>query len=237
MRRTNKTIGVLGGMGPQASSMLYQKIITYTQNHHGAVQDTDYPPVFINSLPLYGFDETGIRDDEKVVKQLVEGVKKLELAGSDLVIIACNTVHYFYDEMQNAIDIPIFNIIKETAQRVHHDGINKVGLLASESTCKLGLYQDKMNPLGIDVILPGQNQQDRLNNIIEQVMGGRQNDADHETLKKIAGSYMNQGAEAVILGCTELPLVMNRSQTDIRLYNSVEIIVQSAVDYSLESTI
>ncbi len=233
MSKSKKTIGVLGGMGPEASSALYQKIIAYAQSNHGAVQDNDYPPVFIYSLPLQGFDETGIRDKDMVVSQLVEGVKKLELAGSDLVIIACNTVHFFYDEMQNVTNIPIFNIIEETAQRVYHDDIRKVGLLASESTCKLGLYQDKMKPSGIDVILPDQNQQDKLNNVIEHVMGGKQSNADLETLQEIARSYTNQGAEAVVMGCTELPLVMNQSQTDIRLYNTIEIIVQSAVDYSL----
>lgn len=233
MNDNKKIIGVLGGMGPEASSALYQNIIEYAQSDHGAVQDKDYPPVFMYSLPLQGFDETGIRDKDLVVSQLVEGVKKLELAGSDLIIIACNTVHFFYDEMLKATDTPIFNIIEETAQTVRREGIQKVGLLASESTCKLGLYQDKFNPLGIDVILPDQPQQEKLNEIIEHVMGGKQGGADLKTLQRITENYANQGAEAVVLGCTELPLVINQSLTEIKLYNSIEIIVQKAVDYSL----
>ena len=108
----NKTIGVLGGMGPEASSTLYRKIIKYSQNEYNAIQDCDYPPIIINSLTLFGFDETGITDHELVKSQLIEGVQQLEKAGSDLIIIGCNTVHCYFDDMQNAVNVPIFNIIE-----------------------------------------------------------------------------------------------------------------------------
>ena len=144
MVQNNKTIGVLGGMGPEASSNLYSKIIKYAQHEYGAVQDFDYPPIIIYSLPLFGFDETGIVDETLVKKQLIEGVKKLESAGSDLIIIACNTVHSYFKEMQSAINVPIFNIIEETKKRVVEFGYKKVGLFASESTNKLELYRQQL---------------------------------------------------------------------------------------------
>jgi aspartate racemase len=234
MRQSNKSIGVLGGMGPEASSTLYRNIIEYTQSEYGAVQDTDYPPVFIYSLPLAGFDETGIRNERKVLKQLVDGVKILENAGSNLIIIACNTVHHFYDQMQNEIDIPILNIIEETARHIQVDGIKKVGLFASESTCKLGLYQKKLTPLGVEVIPPNPHQQKLLNNVIEHVMGGKQSSLDVEVLQRIADDFKSKGAEAVVLGCTEIPLVIRQSDTGIKLFDTIEIIAQSAVDYSLK---
>jgi aspartate racemase len=118
MMPKNKTIGVLGGMGPEASSNLYGKIIKYSQQEYGAVQDFDYPPIIIYSLPLLGFDETGIVDENLVKQQLIAGVKKLESAGSDLIIIGCNTVHFYYEEMQAAVKVPIFNIIEETKKKV-----------------------------------------------------------------------------------------------------------------------
>jgi len=86
MYKKNKVIGVLGGMGPVASSNLYAKIIKYTQQEYGAVQDFDYPPIIIYSLPLVGFDETGIVNEELVKEQLIAGVKKLESAGCELII-------------------------------------------------------------------------------------------------------------------------------------------------------
>ena len=232
--KTNKSIGVLGGMGPEASANLYSKIIKYAQNEYGAVQDFDYPPVIIYSLPLFGFDETGIVDEKLVKKQLIEGVKKLELAGCDIIIIACNTVHTYFDEMQASVKVPIFNIIEETKKRVEKLGYKKIGLFASESTNKLELYQKRFADSNIEIISPNPEQQQILNRVIEHVMGGNQKIEDVILLKEIARDYIRQGAEAIVMGCTEIPLAINQSHTDIKLFDTIEIIVQSAVDYSLE---
>jgi aspartate racemase len=229
----NKTIGVLGGMGPEASSNLYSKIIKYAQREYGAVQDFDYPPIIIYSLPLFGFDETGIVDEALVKTQLIEGVKKLESANCDLIIIACNTVHSYYQEMQSAVNVPIFNIIEETKKRVIDFGYKKVGLFASESTNNLKLYQKRFADSGIEVISPNNKQQKVLNRVIEHVMGGNQKTEDVIYLKDIARDYLKQGAEAIVMGCTEIPLAINQAHTDIKLFDTIEIIVQCAVDYSL----
>lgn len=232
--KTNKSIGVLGGMGPEASANLYLKIIKYAQNEYGAVQDFDYPPVIIYSLPLFGFDETGIVDEKLVKKQLIEGVKKLELAGCDIIIIACNTVHTYFDEMQASVKVPIFNIIEETKKRVEKLGYKKIGLFASESTNKLELYQKRFADSNVEIISPNPEQQQILNRVIEHVMGGNQKIEDVILLKEIARDYIRQGAEAIVMGCTEIPLAINQSHTDIKLFDTIEIIVQSAVDYSLQ---
>ncbi len=233
MVRKNKTIGVLGGMGPEASANLYSKIIKYAQHEYGAVQDFDYPPIVIYSLPLFGFDETGIVDEELVKLQLIEGVKRLEAAGCDLIIIACNTVHAYFQEMQSAVKVPIFNIIEETKKIVIKFGYKKVGLFASSSTNKLRLYQRGFEDSSIEVISPNNEQQKVLNRVIEHVMGGNQKIEDVIALKDIARDYIRQGAEAIVMGCTEIPLAINQANTDIKLFDTIEIIVQSAVDYSL----
>ncbi len=233
MFKGRKTIGILGGMGPEASANLYIKIIKYCQRKYGAVQDRDYPPMVIYSLPLEGFDETGIVDEELVKKQLIEGVKKLENAGCDLIIIGCNTVHIFYNEMQSAVNIPILNIVEETKKRVLKEDYKKVGLFAAESTVKYKLYQKKFAESGIEVIAPNEEQQKVLNRVIKHVMGGHQGMDDVIALKEIAMDYIREGAEAIVMGCTEIPLAINQSHTDIRLFDTIEIIVQSAVDFAL----
>lgn len=234
MNRSNKLIGVLGGMGPEASSNLYAKMITYMQQEYGAEQDTDYAPMFIYNLPLFGFNETGIVNEKLVTDQLIDGVKKLESAGSELIIIACNTVHYFYDEMQSSVDIPIFNIIEETRKQVRQAAHKKVGLFASESTCQLNLYQDSFMEYGINVMAPNEKQQKKLNAVIKNVMGGNQGADDRSVLMDIAKNYHSRGAEAVVMGCTEIPLAINQSDTRIKLFDTIEIIIQCAVDYSLK---
>lgn len=233
MKNKNKTIGVLGGMGPGASANLYMEIIKYSQQKYNAVQDTDYPPIIIYSLPLEGFDEKGMVDEKLVEKQLVAGVKKLESAGCDLIIIGCNTVHVLYNKMQAAVKIPIFNIVEITKKKVLGFGYRKVGLFASESTSKSRLYQDSFKKSGIEVIFPNASQQKILNLVIEHTMGGNQKEDDIIVLKDVARDYIKQGAEAIVMGCTEIPLAINQTHTDTKLFNTIEIIVQSAVDFSL----
>ncbi|MAH43216.1 aspartate racemase [archaeon] len=230
----NKTIGILGGMGPEASANLYHKMIKYTQNKYKAVQDHDYPPAIIYSLPLKGFDETGIVNEKLVEKQLINGVKRLEKSKCDLIIIACNTVHHFYNQMQKSVKIPIFNIIDETKKRVKKAGYDKVGLFASESTTKLNLYEKSFEKSGITVISPSKTQQKALNRVIKHVMAGNHGKRDIIILKKIAKDYINKGAQAVVMGCTEIPLAINQSDTKIKLFDSLEIIIECAVDSSLK---
>jgi len=233
MNKTRKIIGVLGGMGPVASANLYSKIIKYSQDKYGAVQDSDYPPIIIYSLTLEGFNEKGIVDEDLVKKQLIAGVKKLESAKCDLIIIGCNTVHVYLKEMQGAVNIPIFNIIEETAKKVGEFGYKKIGIFASESTNKLKLYQDKFKERGIETINPNDQQQLVLNRVIEHVMGGNQKTEDVIALKDVSRDFVKRGAEAIVMGCTEIPLAINQTHTDIKLFDTIEIIVQSAVDFSL----
>jgi aspartate racemase len=232
----NKTIGILGGMGPSASADLYFRIIKYSQQKYGAVQDCDYPPMIIFNLAMTGFDETGIVDENLVKAQLVSGVKKLESAGADFIIIACNTVHVFYNHLQSAVDIPILNIVEETKKKVLEAGFKKVGLFSSETTNKLGLYQNHFEQSGIEVILANKSQQNILNNVIENVMGGKQGAKDVKILEEMALNYCGKGAEAVVMGCTEIPLAINQSHTDIKLFNTTQILAESAVDFSLNAT-
>lgn len=232
----NKTIGVLGGMGPEASSTLYRKIIKYTQYQYQATQDNEYPPVLLNSITLEGFDETGITDEALVRSQLIDGVRSLERGGADFVIVACNTVHYFYDDMQDAVEIPVLNIIDESRDAVRRFGFRAVGLFSSESTGRLGLYQKSFSDADLEVITADEAQQGKLNRVIMNVMGGRQSLNDVFSLKEVQREMVSRGAEGIVLGCTEIPLAFNQSHTDVKLFDTIEIIVRRAVDDSLGSS-
>jgi len=220
-------------MGPLASANLYYKIIKLAQEMYNAEQDTDFPPMIIYNLPLSGFDETGFTNPNLVKDQLIAGVKKLESAGSDFIIIACNTVHYYYQDMQTVIKIPIVSIIKETAKAVYEKGIKTVGLLSSESTNKLIIYQKALEDYGITTLSVTDQQQKLLNEVILHVMSGKQNESDKKCLKSIIDDLHQQGAEGIILGCTELPLVICQDDTNIVLFDSIDIIVKCALKQAL----
>lgn len=234
MKNKNKTIGILGGMGPSASADLYSKIIKYCQHKYNAVQDYEYPQIIILSLAMYGFEETGIVNENLVKNQLIEGAKKLELAGADFVIIACNTVHCFYNQIQVSVKIPVLSIIEETKKKVLWHDIKKVGILSSESTNKLKLYQKSFENNNIKLICANKKQQKTINSVIENVMAGKHGHKDKETLKLIINNYLKHGAQAVVLGCTEIPLAINQKDASIKLFDTLQIIAESAVDLAFK---
>lgn len=228
-----KTIGILGGMGPAASARLYQTIITLTQLKYQASQDTDYPPMIIYNLPLFGFDETGIVDNALVLNQLISGVQKLEKSGCDFIIIACNTVHYYYNEMCQAVKIPIINLIETASKQVWSKGYSIVGVLSSESTNKLGLYHESLHHFNIHLIDTNPVEQETINNIILHVMSGNSSTIDTLNLVKIINHLTVQGAQGIILGCTEIPLAIKQDDIDVPLINPVEIISYKSLELAL----
>lgn len=229
MNQQKKTIGILGGMGPEASSYFYNLLIKLAHKKYKAVQDTDFPPVLIYNLPLFGFDETGIVDADLVQKQLVVGVQKLEDAGSDYIIIACNTVHTFYPTMQAAVKVPIINIVEETIDEVVRQGYTRVGIISSQSTKDLALYTNACLAKGLQPFSIDEKQQEKLNEIILHVMAGTQGPADTEILKGVIESLVSCGAQAVILGCTELPLAIEQSDVSTPIFNSNAIVLDRAL--------
>lgn len=231
-----KTIGILGGMGPSASAILYQEIIHVAQTKYHAEQDCDYPPMIIYNLPLVGFDETGFVDPLMVRDQLIEGVKKLEQAGSNFIIIACNTVHYFFPAMQQAVGIPIMSIVGETVKTVTFLHYACVGVLGSASTTRLLVYQQALENGGINVIVPSATEQEIINQVILRVMGGKQSFNDVKLSTDIITHMHDQGAEALILGCTELPLAINQSYTIVPICDTIEIIATAALEFAFMGT-
>ena len=227
-----KTIGILGGLGPEASANMYLKIIRYSQRELGAVQDYDYPPIVLTSLTVRGFDETGICDEALVLRQLIEGVQQLQRAGADFIIMACNTIHAFHSRLAEAVEIPIFHIIEEVRRDVCRYGYQTVGLLASESLYEIDLYRDCFEAAGVRVLYPDLEERKRVTAVIKNVMGGRNNAADKLELKELMIELSRRGAQAVVLGCTELPVVINQSDTDCHIFDCMESLARAAVDHS-----
>ncbi len=231
-KQKHKMVGLLGGMGPAASARVYSKIVTISQKKYNAEEDTDYPPMMIYNLTLDGFNETGFVDKSIVKEQLINGVKKLENAGVDFIVIACNTVHYFYNEMQEAVSVLILNLPEETAQRVRDDGSKKVGLLTSRSTRELKLYTNAFRKYGIETVEATEEEQDILDKVILHAMSGSQTDFDLDSLKKVISRMFKDGADSIVLGCTELPLVLTQKDVDITVYDTITITAEKALEES-----
>lgn len=234
MKNTYRTIGILGGIGPSASANMYVRVIEYMQQAYDAWDDADFPKVMVYSTSLAGFDENGIDDQELVLADLVKAVKKLESMGSDLIVVACNTVHYFDEQMEAAIAIPLVHMIKEACSAIKKQGYTKVGIVCSQSTKEFGLYSNGLKAIGIEPILTTDDEQRIVNNAIKDVMAGTQGLDTKSELIKIFSRFERSGAEAVLLGCTELPLAISQVDTEIKLIDANHIVVKQAIELAVQ---
>ena len=219
-----KTIGILGGMGPEATADLYLRIIQLFQQKYGAIYDSDFPEIIIVNLPIPDVVENA-NEQNTVKEMLIQGVKKLEKAGADFVAIPCNTVTYYIKEMQSAVSIPIINILQETANEVNNSGIKQVGLLGTETTIKSTIYDNVLDE--IQILTLEKPEQIETTKIIMNILAGRKNSEDREKLLEFVQRLRNIGAEKVILGCTELPLLI-RANDDV--FDTLDILAKSVIE-------
>lgn len=227
--KMEKKIGILGGMGPSATARFYSDIIKTMQKKYNAVQDTEFPPMVIYSCPLEGFDEAGIVDEKRVEQQLKEGIKLLNAAGADMIVMPCNTVHEYIQELRMISKVKIISIIEETVKRIKIDKIKKIGVICSETTYKLDLYGKKLRKEGIAIIVPTKSEKEAITELVEEIMGGNVQQKSKSKVLKIMETMRKNGAEAILIGCTELPLVIDETNTEIKLYNSLQILVEETV--------
>lgn len=219
-------------MGAAASADFYQCLVELAQKKYHADQDSDFPEMFIYNLSMTGFDETGFVNPGHVREQLIAGVKKLETAGSNFIVIPCNTVHHFHPDMQAAIKIPILNIVEAVADTAKRRGYAKVGLLNSQSTRLYKLYETALKRHGLEVLSSTDDEQHEIDRVISHVIGGTHGEEDKTRLKKVIHRYAEHGAQAAVIGCTELPLAISQENTDTPLLNSTQLLAEETLRYA-----
>ena len=217
-------IGIIGGMGPDASARLYQIMIDMARSEFGVKTNTDYPEIVLQSIPVPEFiAET--KEADKAYAMVINRINQLANQELKCVGIACNTAQVFLDRLKKETGVRFISILKGVLKEVELRKYKQVGLLASPATYQLRLYQKQFEGSGIEIIIPSQKEVVKLGKIVEKIVVGQVKDADKE-LVKIADNLIEKGAEAVILGCTELPLVFpKRYQAPV--LDSVEILARS----------
>lgn len=229
-----KKIGILGGMGPEATAELYLKIIRIFQGL-GAKYDDDFPEIIICSLPLPDVVKNPSRKDG-IRRMLVEGVVNLEKTGADFIAIPCNTVTFFIEDMRKAVSIPIINIVEETAQEIKRLKLFKVGLLATETAIGTGIFERALK--SVDIIKPTPTEQAKITEVIFNILEGKKQMQDKITLRKLIENFKAKGAEKIILGCTELPLLVGGSKDVIDTLNILaKAAAERAIDKVLDSRV
>jgi aspartate racemase len=225
-----KTIGVLGGMGPESTALFYMQLIRQCQKQYGAKYDEDFPEIFIYNLPIPDIVE-GIKKPEATLSRLVYGAKKLEMWGADFIVMPCNTAHYFYEDVKKQLRIDFLSIAKETANKAKERGYTRVGLLATETTVNEGVYARDFDYENLTLLLPGN--QERLTKIILNILAGKKTSKDKRTLSDIIAELEAKGAEAVILGCTDLSIMFDSYELSmLKQLDSTDTLAEAAIKYA-----
>ena len=198
-----KTIGILGGMGPLATVDLFKKIVLNTQ----ANCDQDHLHIIVdNASPIPDRTAAILSGGEDPVPAMQAAARNLEKAGADLIIMPCNTVHYFYEPVQAAVNIPVLHMIRLTAQELLGKGCKTAALLATNGCAKAGMYQKAMAEAGLTLLTPDPEQQNMVNGMVYDGIKAGNAAYSPDPLIGVTEDLLKKGAECVILGCTELPL-------------------------------
>lgn len=198
-----RAIGIIGGMGPMATLDLFNKVLQHTDAHC----DAEHIRVYLDC-------HTGIPDRTKAilcggespVPYILESAAKLAQIGAELLLIPCNTSHYFYEEIAQKSPVPVMNMIRETVKAIRNQGVTKVGLLATDGTVQLGVYQRELEKVGIETICPGTDAQAEVMRLIYEGVKGGAPTFDVSAVEREMQRMREAGAERIVLGCTELPI-------------------------------
>ena len=226
-----KTIGIIGGMGPAATCDLFSRIIKLTK----AKKDQGHIHVIIDNNPKIPDRTQAIfNNGESPVSSLIKSGRMLEDAKADFIIIPCNTAHFFYDGLKGHLKIPIVHMIREIAKKIHKEfsGIRKVGLLSTRGTIKAGLYQKELKAFDIEVIKPDEKAQDMITEAIfgeDGIKCGCLEGKSKRLIYNAIDNLINNGAELIIGGCTEIPLVVDFKTVSRPFVSSNQVLAESAV--------
>jgi aspartate racemase len=221
-------IGILGGMGPLATVDLYRKIIKATP----AERDQDHLHVIIDADPLIP-DRTAalLTGGPDPTPWLLAGAQRLERAGADFIVVPCNTAHAFLPRVRASISIPILSMIAATAERaaaVVPTG-SVVGLLATPGTIASRLYQQALAERRLRCIVPDPQWQERVTEAIALVKAGRTDREVAALVLETGRQLIAHGAAALILGCTELPIVFPITEVSVPVLDATRILAETAV--------
>lgn len=224
-----KTLGILGGVGPETTSKIYHSIIDLFRKN----KKDNYPSIVIYNLPFPFVIENeavikGV-NSHKMIPYLVEGAKILERSGADFGILPCNTLHKYIKEIRKAVKMPFLSILDETVSRLKSMGIENIGILATETTVKDKLYNDILKKNGVNFLYPTRTEQNNINKIIVEILNGKKNKLQEKKFKTICFSLQKMGAEAILLACTDLQIITSDINISIPIIDSTEILINASM--------
>jgi len=222
-------LGILGGMGPAAGAEFLRRLVEQTP----ATRDQEHIPALLWSDPTIPDRSTALRaGTDEPLEGLLRGIRGLKAAGCTQIVIPCNTAHFWYDQMVDQ-GVPIIHIVESVAVQLNNLNVTgTIGIMGTQSTIEFGLYQDMLGRRGWNCITPSQHDMDTyVQPGIDHVKAGNLTIA-HAFFKEVIKNLRNSRAEAVVLGCTEIPLAVTATEyIGTPLVNSIDSLVKSTLEW------
>ncbi|MCP4486679.1 MAG: aspartate/glutamate racemase family protein [Gammaproteobacteria bacterium] len=229
-----KTIGLIGGMSWESTQFYYRQINEGVRSQLGGLHSAQILLYSVDFAPIERLQHVG--DWDATGEILASAALALETGGADFFLICTNTMHRVADHIKTRVKIPLLHIADATAQILRTDGISKVGLLGTAFTMEQAFYRDRIRDFGIDVIVPDAVQRQQIHDIIYQELClGQVLAPSKQTYLNIINDLQRAGGEAIILGCTEICMLVDQQDTNIRLYDTTAIHARQAVDRALNN--
>ena len=229
-----KTIGLIGGLSWESSAEYYRIINQEAQTRLGGLHSADCLMYSFNFAEIEALQATG--DWEAAAARMRGAARKLERAGAACIVICSNTMHRMAQDMETAVDLPLIHIADATAAAILADGHRRVGLLGTRFTMEQDFYKGRMiERYGLDVITPDAAGRDSVHRIIyEELVRGLILADSRRTYQNVIGDLKSAGAEAVILGCTEIGLLIKPEDSALPSYDTTALHALAALDWALE---
>ncbi len=227
-----RTLGLLGGMSWESTVPYYRIINERVRARLGGLHSAK---LVLHSVDFAEIETLQHADDwDAAGAQLADAARGLRLAGAEAIVVCTNTMHLVAPAIEAAVDIPLLHIADATAQRIRAAGLTRVALLGTRFTMERAFYRERIEAAGIEVLTPDEAQRERVHRVIyDELCLGRIVDASRDDYRTIMAGLVARGAQGVILGCTEIGLLVGGDDASVPLFDTARIHAAAAADWAL----
>ncbi len=229
-----KIIGLIGGMSWESSQEYYRIINETVKEMLGGFHSAK---IIMYSVDFEEIEKLQHQEKWRELTELmIDAARRIERGGADFVVICTNTMHKMADDVQKNIKIPLLHIADVTAEKIKEKGLRKIGLLGTKFTMEEEFYKGRLaERYGLDVIIPNEEERQIVHDVIfNELCLGEIKQSSKEQFKKIMQNLVSRGAEGIILGCTEIPLLVKQEDVEVPLFDTTMIHAKSAVEYAIK---
>ncbi|WP_127076042.1 aspartate/glutamate racemase family protein [Rhodomicrobium lacus] len=229
-----KTIGLIGGMSWESSAQYYRIINQGVRERMGGVHSARILMFSVDFAHIERLQHDG--DWASLTAEMIDAAKRLERGGADFLLLCTNTMHRTADEVAASVSIPLLHIADPTGERVRAAGYTRIGLLGTAFTMEQTFYKDRLSSrFGLEVLVPDETDRSLVHDVIyRELVAGRVNDASRRAYREIMARLVERGAQAIIMGCTEIMLLISEEDCSVPLFDTTTIHARAAITRALD---